>query len=424
MLRCIILVPVRLFRRFWLLSYSFSKLLISKNKSLLITHWHQHCSDSGMSRSLLEDLDMYFHRYCFKPVLAAPGAGSVRWCLNLVIVFCLLAWTTISIATEQHEGSILDDYPGQKVSIGDHALHIDCRGYGSPVVILESGLGGFSSEWKLVQDRLSNRTRVCAYDRAGYGWSDDGPLPRTATRNMHELKALLAAAGEQPPYLLVGQSYGGFVVRLFAEHYANEVSGVVLLDASSPEQFTKMPEHALPHAIINARRKGIPTLTTPRPISGLSESQQVTVMQLMMLPKARRAYHSEMQHFQRSARRVSLQKDGTLKMPLIVVSRTRQQIDGTMDNAQAERIWQLLQQRMTELSPRSDHWLAAGAGHLIHIDRPDLVALAIRQAAEPELPSTVTAYDSMARLIRVAQDPPNGRFTELSGYYQASGPHL
>lgn len=367
---------------------------------------------------------MQYHRFRFDPVARVMKARTALWHLDLIILLCLLVWSTSLLATEQSVVSILDDYPGQKISVGGHSLHIDCRGYGSPLVILESGLGGFSTEWQHVQERLSNRTRVCAYDRAGYGWSDDGPLPRTATRNMRELRALLQAAGEQPPFLLVGQSYGGFVVRLFAEQYADEVSGVVLLDASSPDQFASMPKHALPHAFINARRNGIPTMTTPRPIPGLSESQQVTVMQLMMLPKARRAYHSEMRHFQQSAKRVALQKNGTLQMPLIVVSRSRHQIDRSSADARTERIWQLLQRRMTGLSPRADHWLAAGAGHLIHVDRPDLVALAITQAAQPELPSAVTANESMARLIHVAQEPSAARFTEPGGYYQALIPHL
>ena len=367
---------------------------------------------------------MHYHRFCFDPVTAVRKAKAEPWHLDLITLFCLLIWSATSLAAEQSSVSILDGYPGQRILIGDHALHIDCRGYGSPVVILESGLGGFSTEWQHVQERLLSRTRVCAYDRAGYGWSDDGPLPRTATRNMRELRALLRAAGEQPPFLLVGQSYGGFIVRLFAEQYADEVSGVVLLDASSPDQFTRLPQHALPNAFINARRHGIPTKTTPRPIPGLPESQQVTVMQLMMLPKARRAYISEMRHFQQSARRVALQKNGALQMPLIVVSRSRHQIDRSSADARAERIWHLLQHRMSGLSPRADHWLAAGAGHLIHVDRPDLVALAIRQAAQPDLPSAVTANDSMVRLIRVALEPSAGRFTEPSVYHQGLPPHL
>ena len=367
---------------------------------------------------------MHYHRNFIDPRAAVIKAKAEPWPFKLILLLCLLLWSTASFASEGSTASILDDYPGQRISVGDHSLHIDCRGYGSPVVILESGLGGFSAEWQHVQERLSYRTRVCAYDRAGYGWSDDGPLPRTATRNMRELRALLQAAGEQPPFLLVGQSYGGFVVRLFAEQYADEVSGVVLLDASSPEQFTRLPKHALPNAFINARRSGIPTMTMPRPIGGLPASQQVTVMQLMMLPKARRAYHSEMQHFRHSAKRVALQKNGALQMPLIVVSRSRQQPDRAAADAQTERIWQLLQHRMTLLSPRADHWLAAGAGHLVHVDRPDLVALAITQAAQAELPSAVTANDSMARLIRVALDPSAARFTEPGAYFQALRPHL
>ena len=90
--------------------------------------------------------------------------------------------------------SILEAYPGRLVSIGTHTLHLDCRGSGHPIVILESGIGGFSLEWHAVQRSLAAHTRVCTYDRADYGWSEFGPVPRTATRAANELHAPFAVA--------------------------------------------------------------------------------------------------------------------------------------------------------------------------------------------------------------------------------------
>lgn len=106
--------------------------------------------------------------------------------------------------------------PGKMVDLGDLKLHIDCRGQGSPTVILESGLGGSLLDWARVLPEAAQYTRVCAYDRAGYGWSEMGMLPRTSQQIASELHALLRAANVEGPYILVGHSFGGFSVRLFA----------------------------------------------------------------------------------------------------------------------------------------------------------------------------------------------------------------
>jgi alpha/beta hydrolase fold len=106
--------------------------------------------------------------------------------------------------------------PGQLVDVGGERLHIDCVGEGSPTVVLESGLGGSSLDWRLVQPELGKTTRVCAYDRAGMGWSDPSPQPRTPRQIADELHTLLTHAGIAGPYVLVGHSLGGKNVRLFA----------------------------------------------------------------------------------------------------------------------------------------------------------------------------------------------------------------
>jgi pimeloyl-ACP methyl ester carboxylesterase len=124
------------------------------------------------------------------------------------------------------------------VSIGTHRLHIRCDGDGAPTVIFDAALGGSSLSWSLVQPTVARLTQACTYDRAGFGWSDAGPLPRTADRIADELHELLRAAAVPPPYVLVGHSYGGLVMRFYASRHPNDVAGLVLIEPAIPEEWT------------------------------------------------------------------------------------------------------------------------------------------------------------------------------------------
>src|SRR5215218_4556487 len=132
--------------------------------------------------------------------------------------------------------------PGEMVDVGTHTLHINCVGRGSPTVILEAANLGMSAHWVRVQQLLAQTTRVCAYDRAGLGWSESGTEPRDAKQISSELHTLLKGADTEAPYVLVGHSYGGLYARMYAARYPNQVAGVVLVDSSHPEQFTRSPE--------------------------------------------------------------------------------------------------------------------------------------------------------------------------------------
>lgn len=125
--------------------------------------------------------------------------------------------------------------PGQLVAVGGHRLHLHCVGTGSPTVILETTSDGTSANWAWVQPELARTTRVCAYDRAGHGWSEPGPEPRDAQRIAHELRTLLDNAGVAGPYVLVGHSAGGLFVRMFAAEYPETVAGIVLIDTAHPD---------------------------------------------------------------------------------------------------------------------------------------------------------------------------------------------
>ena len=114
--------------------------------------------------------------------------------------------------------------------VGGRSLYLECAGKGGPTVVMDAGLGNIHETWDAVAPPVRKLTRTCTYDRANLGKSDAAPTPRTSAEVVADLHSLLKAAGVRPPYLLVGHSFGGLDVRLFAAQYPSEVSGVVLVD--------------------------------------------------------------------------------------------------------------------------------------------------------------------------------------------------
>ncbi len=324
------------------------------------------------------------------PVAASASPRRAVWLMGVAVLLSALGARMVQ--AEAGTPDLLRAYPGRMVDLGGYALHIDCRGHGQPLVVLESGLGGLSLEWHAVQRELAVRTRTCVYDRAGYGWSDAGPLPRTAAQSAAELHRLLLAAGEKPPFVLAAHSYGGFIARLYAARYAEEVAAVVLLDASAPEQFAELPADLLPGALMRALGSGRRTRSIPLPPASVLPAHRTLAMQLMMLPKARLAYASELESFEYSARRVEFAARTRIAAPVMVLSRGRSAFGDSPQAQAAERTWQLMQRRMTGLSDLSWHWTAPGAGHVIHADRPDLVTAAVAHAGSvARLPAGVAS---------------------------------
>jgi pimeloyl-ACP methyl ester carboxylesterase len=133
--------------------------------------------------------------------------------------------------------------PGRLVDVGGHRLHLKVMGprTAGPAVVLEAGMASMSANWAWVRDDLAHDGRVVSYDRAGLGWSDKGHRPMDAATSAAGLHAALGAAGVAPPYVLAGHSYGGLVTRMFADRYPDEVAGVVLVDASHPDQWANIP---------------------------------------------------------------------------------------------------------------------------------------------------------------------------------------
>src|SRR5512134_3773763 len=120
--------------------------------------------------------------------------------------------------------------PGQLVDVGGYRLHLNCTGSGSPTVVIDTGWGDASAGWGWVQPEVAKTTRICTYDRAGMGWSEVSPEPRTAREFAKELHTLLEKANEPGPYVLVGHSMGGYTMRVYAHDYPEDVAGLVLID--------------------------------------------------------------------------------------------------------------------------------------------------------------------------------------------------
>jgi pimeloyl-ACP methyl ester carboxylesterase len=162
---------------------------------------------------------------------------------GLVLVAALLALVLIG-AAYQAIATVTDSRkhppPGQLVDVGGYSLHIYCQGNGTPTVILDALFPGTVSNWAWVQPEIAKTTRVCAYDRAGLGWSDSGPMPRDAVQQAAELHTLLANADVTGPYVLMGHSLGGLTVRMFADRYPDEVAGMVLVEASNPDGWKRL----------------------------------------------------------------------------------------------------------------------------------------------------------------------------------------
>jgi pimeloyl-ACP methyl ester carboxylesterase len=162
-------------------------------------------------------------------IAASDGVGLAG--LFLIIILVLLIAPIASMGAPQPPGRLVDVGGGIN-------MHIYCTGEGSPTIVLDAGLNGGTMSWAQVQEQVSNHTRVCSYDRAGMSWSEPGTKPRTYMKIADELHVLLAASGEEGPYVLVGHSVGAHTVRFFVQKYPTDVAGVVLVDPAHEKILT------------------------------------------------------------------------------------------------------------------------------------------------------------------------------------------
>jgi pimeloyl-ACP methyl ester carboxylesterase len=280
--------------------------------------------------------------------------------------------------------------PGQMVDIGNPRLHLKCVGSGSPTVVMESGLGETSLDWDLVQPQVAEFTRACAYDRAGYGWSDAGQEPRDGTEIATELDKLLTDAKLTGPYVLVGHSLGGLYVRVFTSRYPAKVVGMVLID-TTPEDLWSKPEFPRPASsrISLYLSKALSYLGLLRllrqPIGDLYLSQKFSLSTRAMAEamgyrsQSVNTVFAEAQSLESSMSQSRSFKTFNNK-PLIVLVHGIS--DGREKDSRKEQVWRELQAELASRSTNSKLIVAEKSRHFILFDQPDVVIDAIRQVVE------------------------------------------
>jgi pimeloyl-ACP methyl ester carboxylesterase len=320
----------------------------------------------------------------------------MRWCrLILLLVLAVVAALAVAGASYQIIAARADERrfpePGQMVDIGGFRLKIHCLGAGSPTVVLESGLGDVMPEWQPVQDEVAKFARVCSYDRAGYGGSDAGPEPRTSALIAGELHALLERAGEKPPYILVGHSFGGYNVRVFNGQFPNEVAALVLVDATQEDQYKLLPPawNLIGGALLNhyqSQARWAP-LTVNFGILRviLHRRGQDDGAYLILRSKYLRARASELEHIRTSAEQAR-SADHIVDKPLIVLTAGKTSdailVDGltARDLADYQHAWvDDLQMRLAHLSSLGKRIIVADSTHDIPEIRPQAVVDAVKE---------------------------------------------
>jgi pimeloyl-ACP methyl ester carboxylesterase len=263
-----------------------------------------------------------------------------------------------------------------------------------PAVILDTGLGGSTADWGFVQPEVARFTRVCSYDRAGMGYSDPGPSPRTARRIATELTELLTRGGVVGPVVLVGASFAGLNLRVFASDHPERTAGLVLVDASHEDDAHEVPQMARFVPVLS--KTGILRLL------GVSFGQRIETLKPSVRPYAQatrfraagyQAAADEIGHVRESGDEVRRSRR-RLTVPVLVVTGGRG----------AGEKWRQMQRDQASLSERGCLIIAEEAGHVVSTEQPTVVVNAIRTVVDTvrgqDIPLCVTSSET-ARTPRV-----------------------
>lgn len=360
-----------------------------------------------------------------------------RWIVRgLLGILALVVLAAIVGACYQALGERADArrFPqqGKSVSLGpgfdNVSLSIDCRGQGGPTVILDSGLGVPAVGWNPVQMEVAKFARVCSYDRAGYGWSSATSAPRTSAQIVKELHALLEAANEKGPYILVGHSFGGYNVRVYNGQYPNDVAGMVLVDASHEDQNDRMPP-----AIQAFMKKTIEEMKRQQALApllirfgvarfaqrnqgeapGVSKEFGREMLYLQLQSKFIEASSAEMGAFSESAKEV--RASGNLgDKPLVVLTAGKSADPSQLPPGFPKKefddfheVWvNDLQVRESQLSTHGKRIMVPDSTHMIPFERPDTIVAAIREvytAVNAPAASDNTGIDKTAKATEAAK---------------------
>jgi pimeloyl-ACP methyl ester carboxylesterase len=298
--------------------------------------------------------------------------------------------------------------PGKLFDASGHLLHLNIKGKGSPAVIFENGSGDFSFIWDLVQPAISKSTTTVSYDRAGYAWSEEGPLPRTGRQIAYELHEALHNAGIKGPYILVGQSFGGFLVRTFARYYNKEVVGFVLVDALNENEKIMINNQAVRIREMAKGRTEPPLQTGARKNMDTSSSKENNPLvsntsiepPLDRLPpedqKMQVWAQTQFIYFKSASNEMDWSPEDVADMyknkgkpnymlgdiPLIVVSKGKGYYSGLSDSTELEKQRLEMQNELAHLSTNAKLIIDKNSGHNIHLEDPGTVIHAIEDVLQ------------------------------------------
>lgn len=313
--------------------------------------------------------------------------------VGLGLVALLGAGALTQSALTSHERT-LHAPPGKLVSVGTHRLHLNCQGSGQPLVLLESGLSGWSQDWALVQPELAKLTTVCSYDRAGYAWSDDAPEPRTGLLAVQDLRTMLRAAGLQGPMVVVGHSWGGMLAQMLAQTHSEEVAGLVLVDALHHDQTASMDPDVHARYSRNMRfLTGSATWLAPLGLTRLAgmpasvvldklpASEQVSARALAMQSKNYRALYTEYMGID-PALAVARSLPPVPAVPTIVLStHALSEFPPGWELDYMRQHW-IAGQRALARETAAKHVVVADAGHYLQLERAELVIASVQEVLQ------------------------------------------
>lgn len=279
--------------------------------------------------------------------------------------------------------------PGQLVSVGEHRLHLNCQGSGKPLVLLESGLSGWSQDWALVQPQLAKTTTVCSYDRAGYAWSDEASQARTGLLAVEDLRTLLRTAGLQGPMVVVGHSWGGMLAQMLAQTHPDEVLGLVLVDALHHDQTASMDPDIHAQYSRNMRLlTGSATWLAPVGLTRLARmpasvvldklpiAEQAAARGLAMQSKNYRTLYTEYMGID-PALEVARNLPPVPPVPTVVLSTNDlSEFPPGWDTDTMRQHW-IAGQRALAQETAAKHVVVADAGHYLQLERPELVIASV-----------------------------------------------
>jgi pimeloyl-ACP methyl ester carboxylesterase len=311
----------------------------------------------------------------------------------LIVVF--LAYSIINEKVNSKNDFLNNPVPGKLVNINESQLHIHASGEKNdtvPTIVFEAGGGMCSEDWQLIQPEISKNYRTCSWDRPGYGWSENTGYDRTSKKAAKELHELLHRNGESPPFLLVGHSYGGHTLRIFADLFADEVDGIVLLDPR-PENMLDIPilkeigsgQSGKLSTFSFLSKIGITRLIGKNMLpSNFQQKLPDYPYQICFKPKYFEANLSEAKNIAISDNQVK-ECNNINQIPLIVIRHGIPDIFSflsTQDSIQAEKNWIKTQETISKTSFKSELWVAMESGHNILIDEPEIVIKAIKHLLE------------------------------------------